>query len=67
MLFQNNEPSWGLAVLLVSKAAGVKKKIPEVEQDNTTGKIKVVVSKNIFFGYSFCLDMSCRKQRAFIL
>lgn len=37
MLFQNVEPSWGLVVLLLSKAAGLKKQFSEVEQDRTAG------------------------------
>lgn len=44
MLFHNDEPSWGLVVLLVSKAAGVKRKFAEVEQDRTAG-ITIVTTK----------------------
>lgn len=40
---QNDTAKWGLIVLLISKAAGIKPGIPEKEQDGLTGMSYVCV------------------------
>lgn len=37
LLLNNATPSWGLVILLVSKAGGLKKSFSEIEHDNTAG------------------------------
>lgn len=49
MLFQNVEPSWGLVVLLLSKAAGLNQKFSEMEQDRTAGISFKIIFMGVFY------------------